>query len=246
MADNAYTAFDPVFYSLHSNIDRVFDKYLVKNRDQQFTSSFPIQPFAGPFAKDLSLGDPRSYVYTTIGDMVKPTKALGYTYGIPVSPDADSKLDNTRIVALAIPREPELEDSCQPIVVFHDVKCNTETYTVDVFVSSEREHQELQPCSDNSAYFGKMTLLGMGDSQTTDRCIKQGIKRTMFAREGWGHEGDRNNLRVQLLVKEVKSGRIITDDSDEYYTINGLKVTLEWARYIADTPVNCKSSNCKR
>ncbi|MGH2690361.1 MAG: tyrosinase family protein [Actinomycetota bacterium] len=45
IADNAYTAYDPVFWSLHSNIDRVFEEWLRGHPAAMFTSRFPLRPF---------------------------------------------------------------------------------------------------------------------------------------------------------------------------------------------------------
>ena len=47
MADNAYTAFDPVFWSYHANIDRVFEQWKRGHPEATFTANFPLRPFVG-------------------------------------------------------------------------------------------------------------------------------------------------------------------------------------------------------
>jgi tyrosinase len=44
MADNAYTAFDPIFWSYHSNIDRIFEEWNRAHPAAQFSSKFPLRP----------------------------------------------------------------------------------------------------------------------------------------------------------------------------------------------------------
>lgn len=71
MADNAYTAFDPVFWSHHSNIDRIFEQWKRAHPASLFTAIFPLRPFVGPQAAEVDLANPETFVYTTIGDMAK-------------------------------------------------------------------------------------------------------------------------------------------------------------------------------
>ncbi|KAF7539840.1 hypothetical protein G7Z17_g12337 [Cylindrodendrum hubeiense] len=87
MADNTYTAFDPIFLSYHANMDRLAGIFMEAHPNSQFTSNFPLQPFIDNGTK-VSYDDPRRWKYTTIGDMAKNTRALGYMYEPPVSPDA--------------------------------------------------------------------------------------------------------------------------------------------------------------
>ncbi|SPO00290.1 uncharacterized protein DNG_03135 [Cephalotrichum gorgonifer] len=87
MADNSYTAFDPIFLSFHSNMDRLAGTFIDAHPENQFTSNFPLQPFINS-CTDLSYNDPRLWRYTTIGDVAKDTRSLGYMYGAPAGPDA--------------------------------------------------------------------------------------------------------------------------------------------------------------
>ncbi|KAF9770443.1 hypothetical protein IL306_012022 [Fusarium sp. DS 682] len=90
MADNTYTAFDPIFLSYHANMDRLAGIFMDANPENQFTSRFPLQPFINN-GTDIDYDDPRRWRYTTIGDMAKDTRALGYMYGEPASPDFSTR-----------------------------------------------------------------------------------------------------------------------------------------------------------
>jgi hypothetical protein len=68
-------------------MDRIAGIFLDSNEDNQFTSIYPLQPFIND-CLDITYDDPRRWIYTTIGDMVKDTRALGYLYGPPLSPYA--------------------------------------------------------------------------------------------------------------------------------------------------------------
>ncbi|KAK1484154.1 hypothetical protein CTAM01_13067 [Colletotrichum tamarilloi] len=80
MADNTYTAFDPIFLSYHANMDRLAGVFMDANPENQFTSRFPLQPFINN-GTSVNYDDTRRWHYTTIGDMAKDTRALGYIAG---------------------------------------------------------------------------------------------------------------------------------------------------------------------
>ncbi|HWD99870.1 MAG TPA: tyrosinase family protein, partial [Bryobacteraceae bacterium] len=94
MADNAYTAFDPIFWSYHANIDRMMEIWIRRHPGAQFTAPFSIQPFVGPYAGAVDETDPRRWIYTTIGDLARDSRGLGYDYGPPVTPDWQGESDN--------------------------------------------------------------------------------------------------------------------------------------------------------
>lgn len=103
MADNTYTAFDPIFLSYHANMDRLAGLFMDAHPTNQFTSRFPLQPFWGSDAKTLSYDDPRKWVYTTIGDMAKDVRSLGYTYAPPVSADIASSSSDVSGASALVP-----------------------------------------------------------------------------------------------------------------------------------------------
>lgn len=86
-ADNTYTACDPIFLSYHANMDRLVGVFMDAHPEAQYTSNYPLQPFVDN-GTDVSYDDPRRWRYTTIGDMAKDTRSLGYMYGAPVCADA--------------------------------------------------------------------------------------------------------------------------------------------------------------
>jgi len=55
----------------------------VSFRGRQFTSKFPLQPFAKQVT-ELRYSESRLWLYTTVDDMSKDTKALQYIYAPPV------------------------------------------------------------------------------------------------------------------------------------------------------------------
>ena len=80
MADNAYTAFDPVFWSYHANIDRVFEQWKRGHPEATFTANFPLRPFVGDDARRLDMTTADVWQYTTIGEMARDSRVLGYDY----------------------------------------------------------------------------------------------------------------------------------------------------------------------
>ena len=60
--------------------------YLRAKPTQSLTTNYPLQPWID-FGRDRAYSDPRPYLYSTIGDMAKDTKALQYMYAPSVLPD---------------------------------------------------------------------------------------------------------------------------------------------------------------
>ena len=50
MADNSYTAFDPIFLSYHANIDRMLETWVRAHPGTHYTTQTQLQPFVGPLA----------------------------------------------------------------------------------------------------------------------------------------------------------------------------------------------------
>ena len=188
MADNTFTAFDPIFLSYHGNMDRLAGIFMDANPSNQFTSRFPLQPFIED-GKKLSYDDPRRWIYTTIGDMAKDTRALGYMYALPSSADVFTPVDLTAVpsqmtaaaaTATAAPGAVPVSGGCAislpaaqpvapqntprkkqtPYIVFLGVGCTPKSYRVDVFTS---DASSLSPDPvGNPDYIGQVTRLGMG------------------------------------------------------------------------------------
>jgi tyrosinase len=76
MADNAYTAFDPVFWSYHANCHRPHVGDLAARASRGAVHRQHVAaPFAGPRAETLVFDDPRRFAYTTIGDIARTAAA---------------------------------------------------------------------------------------------------------------------------------------------------------------------------
>jgi tyrosinase len=225
MADNAYTAYDPLFWSYHANIDRVFEIWLRGHPAALYSSNTPLHPFYGPLAERFEFDDPRRFVYTSIGDLAKDSRALGYDYGVPVAPDfigthADRLLGGG---AAAKPDDGGL------YVLFNGVRCTFESYTIDVFLD-----QALATPADvdagNPHYVGRFTRVGMGIADDKGRCIKQGVTRVLDATSN-GHRlrlTRDSPATLSLLVTELKTGKLLTPD--EYLAQPGFAAELVWGR----------------
>ena len=85
MANNSFAAYDPLFWSFHSNFDRIFENWVRANDEAtQWSSNFPLRPFVGRDGHiTISEDDKFTYHYTTIGNMVVNSKALGYSFAPP-------------------------------------------------------------------------------------------------------------------------------------------------------------------
>ncbi len=91
MADNAYTAFDPVFLAYHANIDRVLEMWIRAHPGAQYTTQTPLHPFIGRDARKIRPTSPDRWRFTTLGDMAQDSRHLDYDYGPPVAPQYDGK-----------------------------------------------------------------------------------------------------------------------------------------------------------
>ena len=253
MADNSYTAFDPIFLSYHANMDRIVEMYIRSAQTPlHFTSNFPLQPFI-EYGTDVSYSNPRVYVYTTLGDMAKPTQALNYLYAPPATPDyvpiqksllQSRKMPPSGGTVVPTMRKDEAQycenniaskitaDSTQtknPYVVFQGVSCTKESYHVDVFVPGARS-LEPDPVA-NSHFIGRVTRLGMGPGrrgrdglQNPERCVKNPITRVLDATRVKDRlEGVKI---VKQVVTEIASGKVV--EPSEWTTWPGFNGRLAW------------------
>ncbi|KXJ88670.1 hypothetical protein Micbo1qcDRAFT_150590 [Microdochium bolleyi] len=187
MADNTYTANDPIFLSYHANMDRLAGIFMDAHPSSQVTSSYPLQPFVDN-GTAVSYDDPRRWRYTTVGDMAKDTRSLGYMYGAPVCADLPlpkSAAERRHMAvtpaggrAITVPaqvldRAKQLDSTAAtngdekpsrenrvPYVIFANVGCTTSSYRVDVFTQAAKP--PLIASLDNEDYIGEVTRIGMG------------------------------------------------------------------------------------
>jgi len=196
MADNAYTAYDPIFWSLHSNIDRVYEGWLRKNTGAQYTANFPIRPFIGNEASSVRFDDSREFVYTTIGDLAKDSRALGYDFEAPKYPDAGG-------------------NNYEPwkdflYIIFDGVRCTFDTYYIDVFINLPDPKPEDKDNKNSQHYVGRFTRLGMGIKDDKGRCVKQGVTRILDGSYNAFYLGLKkpDGITCNLLVSDI-SGNIV-------------------------------------
>lgn len=212
MGNNAYAAFDPMFWALPSNIDRVFEGWLRAHPETQFSSNFPLQPFWGPDAQEVELADPRRYLYTSIGDMARDSRRLGYTY----TPADDVP-----------PIEPPSKEQTSLHIAFGGVRCNDESFAIDVFVD-QPDAGPADARRDNPHYVGRLTRLGMGVEDTNNRCTANGATRVLNADHAvealaLEHGAD---VAVTTIVTDLTTGRVLT--KDEQQPLHGTDADACW------------------
>ncbi|KAJ4320190.1 hypothetical protein N0V84_005975 [Fusarium piperis] len=254
MADNTYTAFDPIFLSYHANMDRLAGIFIDAHPESQFTSGFPLQPFINN-GTDVSYDDPRRWRYTTIGDMAKDTRSLGYMYAAPASPDvftpesaaeqgiASPRASGGRAISLpaGIPDQAEAKHTNgviktaatgpvekQPFVVFTGVGCTTSSYRIDVFTA---DAQSLTPdVTANPDFIGQITRIGMGRGRQGDgppnsgRCREPAATRVLAA--GRVKEQLVKESRVKIVVTNVETEQEVA--KEEYAKMPGFTPKVVW------------------
>ncbi len=225
MADNAYTAFDPVFWSYHANIDRIFEIWLRANASgATFTANYPLHPFAGPRAGSFEFTDPRAFVYTSIGDLAKDSRGLGYDFAPPALPDFGTTAAATPIATAAAATA-----SDELLVMFDDVRCTHASYAIDAFLDQPQAGPaDVDPA--NPHYVGRVSRIGMGQADDKGRCITTGVRRMLDAtaaarRLGLAHGAA---AELTLLVTDLATGTAITDA--ERATLPGFHGRLAWTR----------------
>lgn len=213
MADNAYTAFDPVFWSHHSNIDRIFEQWKRANPAAQYTAPFPIRPFVGAQAQDVDFDDPRDYLYTTLGDLAKDSRSLGYDYAPSKHPEVTASAYQARANHL--------------YVVFGDVRCTYDTYTVDIFLN-QPDPAPADADLANPHYAGRVTRLGMGVEDERGRCVAVGVSRVHDASRAADALGlaPGSEVAVSLVVTDVTRASTLTPE--EYRGLPGFAPSAEW------------------
>jgi hypothetical protein len=218
MADNAYTAFDPVFWSYHANVDRVFEEWKRAHPASTFTANYPLRPFVGSAGRAIELSGPDAWRYTTIGDMARDSRALGYDYAAPPVPDSNGAPP----VGIA-PDTPSTDGHLY--ILFPGVRCIQETFILDVFLNLP----EPTPADVRGRHYaGRMTRLGMGVEDDKGRCVARGITRIMdataTARSLGLASGD--PVTVSLLITHHHSGQLVSDA--DVRPLPGFTPTARW------------------
>jgi tyrosinase len=223
MADNAYTAFDPIFWSYHANIDRIFEEWNRAHPASQFTANVPLRPFVGPRAAGIDPANPEPYVYTTIGDMAADSRSLGYDYAPPVEPDVSTIPDEAQDYTL--------------YVAFGGIKCLRDTYLVDIFLNLSRPEPQDKHNHNKAHYVGRLTRLGMGVEDDHGRCLAWGVTRVLDASRAAHRLGilPPSEVTADLLVTDASTDRRV--EPAEYRRLPGFTPTLTWVQdSAADSP----------
>jgi len=221
MADNSYTAFDPIFWSYHANIDRMMEVWIRAHPAAAYTASFPIQPFTGPRAERVSEADSRVYLYTTIGDLARDSRAIGYDYGPPETPDLQRDAPTFDGAASPAPDAPRLS------VLFTGVRCTHDSYAIDAFLNCDAP-TDADVDASNPHYIGRFTRIGMGISDDRGRCIRHGVTRMLDATGNAAALGiaPLTPCRLALRVTSLATGELLS--ADQYRSLPGFDGRLAW------------------
>ena len=213
MADNAYTAFDPVFWSHHAMIDLVFELWLREHRAAVYTAPCSLPPFKGAQAATIDEDNARDYLFTNIGDLARDCRALGY--------DFDGLADIRAQLAQDPIRSPQL------YLVFEGVRCTLESYTVDLFLD-QPEPAPADAVTSNPHFVLRKTHLGMGVADERGRCIKQGVTRTLNATVAARRLGltPGSPVTVSVIVTDLRTKRRLSEE--EIMKIPGLPPQVAW------------------
>jgi tyrosinase len=235
-------------------MDRLAGIFMDANPENQFTSRFPLQPFMDHGTK-ISYDDPRRWLYTTIGDMAKDTRALGYMYGEPASPDystpktAEEKgLRKPRasggqaiVLPLGLPGQSTAKDEFStraldklverelvPYVVFMDVGCTISSYRIDVFTASA--NSTAPDVVGNPGFIGQVTRLGMGRGRDGQGPPNTGRCRKPCATRVLPAEKFKDQLDrdsgLKIVVTDLETGNLVSEE--EYSLMSGFVPKLAW------------------
>lgn len=220
MADNAYTAFDPVFWSHHSMIDLVFELWLREHAATTYTVNCALQPFMGGRAATVNEDDPRTYLYTNIGDMARDSRSLGYDF------------DGLAEIRACLAQDPV--SSPQLYVVFDGVRCTLGSYAIDIFLDQPAA-TPADAVTSNPNFVLRRYHIGMGIADERGRCITQGVTRALNATAAATRLGyaPGTAVAVDLLVTEVATGRQLS--AAEIAAIPGLPPRAVWTGAAAAT-----------
>ena len=181
--------------------------------------TIPLHPFAGARAEDFESTDPRAFVYTTIGDLAKDSRGLGYDFGPTVLPDFGTS-----------PGQPVAAAATDELLVlFDDVRCTHDSYAIDAFLNLPQAGPADIDAA-NPHYVGRISRIGMGQADDNGRCIAQGVRRMLDAtatarRLGLAHGAA---VELTLLVTDLTTATAVSDA--ERATLPGFNGRLAWTK----------------
>ena len=218
MANNSYAAFDPLFWSFHSNFDRLFETWIrAHDKTQDWSSNFPLRPFIGRDGNITAAeGEKFTYRYTTIGNMVINSKALGYTFAPPGNPDYDPPAHK-----ISLEKAP---------IVFFKAACTDRTAIIHVALNPNKDDKPLEIGA--PGYVGSITRLGMGPDNGNNRCISGYVLRRLEATKAMNDLGGLTldaEVPLKLLVLEDNHGVQHEVPESEYSKWPGFVPRVVWA-----------------
>ena len=165
----------------------------------------------------LALTERREFIYTTIGDMVKDSRALGYDYMPPKHAD--------------LSREDYQEWPQHCYIVFSGVRCTKDTYRIDLFINQDNP-QPADATLQNPHYVGQIMRLGMGIDDDKGRCISHGVTRVLDASfAAYALElTDSSPSTINMIVTEGTKQRVLPPE--EYQQLPGFAPAAVWGASI--------------
>ncbi|TNJ48066.1 tyrosinase family protein [Phaeobacter sp. B1627] len=220
MADNAYTAFDPVFISYHANIDRMLERWIRSHPVAQYSVGVPLRPFVGQDAAVINERTSELWRYTTLGDMAQDSRHIGYDYGPPAAPQFKGAQHSGGRGAVAA----AAGATHAAWVIFDGVRCTHDSYAIDVFLGGEAG----QAGAENPAYVGRFSRIGMGIQDDKGRCIRHGVSRMLDAAPAARALGlpTGSDPGLAIRVTHLHENREVTPD--EYRTLPGFVPFFHW------------------
>lgn len=239
MADNAYTAFDPIFICYHANIDRMLEEWIRAHPTAQYTSGVALRPFVGPKACAIDEATPDVWRYTTLGDLAQDSRHLGYDYGRPEA----AQFKGRAPVARGAEGAPGTGSAAQPAtrggdnvvdlarhtapeawVIFDGVRCTHDSYVIDAFLGGQAG--EASPR--NPAYVGRFSRIGMGIEDDKGRCIRHGVSRALDATRAAQALGLTRGADPGLALRVTHLGTGEELSADAYHALPGFAPTFHW------------------
>lgn len=216
MADNAYTAFDPIFLCFHANIDRMLELWIRSNPTSQYTTGFPLRPFVGTRAAEIDESSPEQWRNTSLGDMAQDSRHLGYDYGAPVATQFKGRAaaGETSGAQSTSPASTQTHASGVSLgsawVIFDGVKCTHDSYAIDVFLGGEAGEAR----ADNPAYVGRFSRIGMGLVDDKNRCVRRGVSRSLDAQRAAAalNLSPGSDPGLSIRVHDLHSGEVLSED----------------------------------
>jgi hypothetical protein len=151
--------------------------------------------------------------------MSKDSRSLGYDYAPPAEPDSSGTLYN--------------EWSEYLYVVYDNVRCIHDTYTIDVFLNLQNPVPADMNNDNEVHYIGRMTRLGMGVADDRGRCIKDGVTRILDGSYNayYLHLNSKSEVQISQIVTDVTTGRTLP--IEEYSKLPGFTPTYVWSAGMA-------------